>query len=201
MHNKSTLVFATSNKNKIQEINKLLPKNLNLIIKSNAEVEITEDIPETGRTIKENAIQKARYVYNNYSFNCFSEDTGLIVDELNGEPGIHSARYAGNERSDKNNIKKILKNIGQSANRKARFMTVIALIIDEKLFTFEGIVEGKISYKAIGDSGFGYDPIFIPDGFNQTFAEIGIDFKNKISHRAKAVKKLIDFLEKNSTIL
>ena len=201
MHNKSTLVFATSNKNKIQEINKLLPDNLNINIKSNAEVDINEEIPETGKTIEENAIQKARYVYDNYNFNCFSEDTGLIVDELNGEPGIYSARYAGNERSDENNIKKVLNNLGQTTNRKARFKTVIALIIGEKLFTFEGIVEGKISMKPAGNGGFGYDPIFIPDNFDKTFAQIGLAEKNKISHRARAIKKLIDFFDNNSSIL
>lgn len=197
MLNKSLLVFATSNKNKIQEINKLLPNDLNLIIKSNAEVNINEEIPETGKTIEENAIQKARFVYSKYNYNCFSEDTGLIVDELNGEPGIYSARYAGIERSDENNIKKVLENLGQATHRKARFKTVIALIIDGKLFTFEGIVEGKISITTKGNSGFGYDPIFIPDGFDKTFAEIGLFEKNKISHRARAIKKLIRFLNEN----
>jgi len=195
MENKTTLVFATSNKNKIKEINKLLPDNLNIVIKSNKDMGILEDIPETGLTIQENAIQKATYVYEKYGYNCFSEDTGLIVETLNGEPGIYSARYAGEERDDNKNMQKILDKLIDSKNRNAHFKTVIALIIDGNLQLFEGIVEGIITTEKSGDSGFGYDPIFQPNGYNQTFAQIGMEEKNKISHRAKALEKLLIHLK------
>ncbi len=195
MTNKKTIVFATSNQNKILEINKLLTSDLNLEIKTLADINVTEDIPETGKTITENAIQKASYIYNNYGFNCFAEDTGLLVDALNGEPGIYSARYAGEDRNDNKNIKKILKNLNNTSNRNAHFKTVIALILDGETYTFEGKIEGEITKEPQGTSGFGYDPIFKPRGYNQTFAEIGLEEKNKISHRAKALDKLISFLE------
>ncbi len=194
MTNKKSIVFATSNQNKILEINKLLTSDLNIEIKTLADINVTEDIPETGKTIKENAIQKASYIYNNYGFNCFAEDTGLLVDSLNGEPGIYSARYAGEDRNDNNNIKKILKSLNNTPNRSAHFKTVIALILEGETYTFEGKIEGEITKEPQGISGFGYDPIFRPSGYNQTFAEIGLDEKNKISHRAKALKKLISFL-------
>ena len=156
-----------------------------------------EDIPETGSTIKENAILKAQYVFDNYKLDCFSEDTGLMIDALNGEPGIYSGRYAGEEKNDKKNIEKVLGNLKNKENRIARFITVIALILEGNLYTFEGIVEGKIAKTPRGNKGFGYDPVFIPDGYNKSFAELGLDTKNKISHRAKAIKKLLEFLLRN----
>lgn len=194
MDNKNTIVFATSNNNKIFEINKLLPKDLNIIIKSKDIVGINEEIPETGKTIEENAIQKAKYVYDNYGYNCFGEDTGLFVESLNGEPGIYSARYAGEDRNDFKNIQKILDKLKKHKNRKAYFKTVIALIINGDLFTFEGKIKGDIVKSPKGEKGFGYDPIFQPVGFNKTFAELGIDIKNNISHRALALNKFLKHL-------
>ncbi len=195
MTNKKSIVFATSNQNKILEINKLLTNDLNIEIKTLSDINVTEDIPETGKTIKENAIQKASYIYNKYGYNCFAEDTGLLVDALNGEPGIYSARYAGEDRNDNKNIDKILTNLNNTPNRHAHFKTVIALLLEGKTYTFEGKIEGEITTAPQGTSGFGYDPIFRPNGYNRTFAEIGLEEKNKISHRAKALDKLINFLE------
>ncbi len=197
MENKKTLIFATSNDNKIIEANKLLGSHSNYTIISKKDAGIMEDIPETGSTIKENAILKAQYVFDNYKLDCFSEDTGLMIDALNGEPGIYSGRYAGEEKNDKKNIEKVLGNLKNKENRIARFITVIALILEGNLYTFEGIVEGKIAKTPRGNKGFGYDPVFIPDGYNKSFAELGLDTKNKISHRAKAIKKLLEFLLRN----
>ncbi len=195
MTNKKSLVFATSNQNKLLEINKLLTSDLNIEIKTLSDINVTEDIPETGKTIEENAIQKAAYIYNKYGYNCFAEDTGLLVDALNGEPGIYSARYAGEDRNDNKNIEKILSNLNSATNRNAHFKTVIALILEGETFIFEGKIEGEITTAPQGTSGFGYDPIFRPNGYNRTFAEIGLEEKNKISHRAKALFKLTGFLE------
>ncbi len=189
------LVFATSNNNKIIEINRLLPKNLLISLKMLHDMGIEEELPETRSTIEGNAIQKAQYIYDNYGYNCFAEDTGLVVKSLNGEPGIYSARYAGEDRDDDKNMNKVLEKLKTKSNRRAHFKTVIALIIDGILHTFEGKIEGEISLSKRGDSGFGYDPIFRPNGYDQTFAEIGINEKNKISHRAKALNKLITFLK------
>ena len=194
MENKKILVFATSNNNKIIEANKLLSSGTPYNIISKKDAGILEDIPETGKTIEENAIQKAKYISGNYKMDCFAEDTGLIIDALNGEPGIYSGRYAGEDKNDKKNIAKVLKNLAGKSDRSARFKTVIALILKGKLHLFEGVVEGKITESPRGESGFGYDPIFVPDGFDQTFAELGLETKNSISHRAKAMKKLNDFL-------
>jgi len=195
MTNKYNIVFATSNKNKIIELNKLLPKYSNIIIKNLKDVNIIEDIPETSNTIEGNAIQKAKYVFEKYGYNCFSEDTGLIIDSLNGEPGIYSARYAGKNRNSNDNMDKVLLNLKNKKSRNAHFKTVIALNISGQIFTFEGKVEGQITMSKIGISGFGYDPIFQPIGYSETFAELDIEGKNKISHRGKAVKKLIAFFK------
>ena len=189
------LIFATSNKNKIAEINKLLPKNLSLSISTMGEMGIEEDIPETGNTLEENAIQKAMYIYDKYGYNCFAEDTGLVVNSLDGEPGIYSARYAGKERSSEKNMGKVLNKLKGIQDRSACFKTVIALVINGELKTFEGKINGVITLTKTGDSGFGYDPIFKPAGYDKTFAEIGFSEKNKISHRAKALKKLLDYLK------
>ena len=186
------LVAASNNKNKIKEIKQFLPSSINLM--SLMDIECLEDIPETSDTIKENAIQKAQYVYDNYGFNCFADDTGLEVDALNGEPGVYSARYAGEQKNADDNMNLLLSKLQDKHDRNARFITVIALIIDGKLKCFEGIVEGKITRKKSGEEGFGYDPIFQPNGYNCTFSEMSIKEKNQISHRGKAVKKLIEYL-------
>ncbi len=186
------LVFATSNKYKVAEVNQLLE---NITIKSLTEIGCTEDVPETSDTIKGNAIQKAEYVYKHYNVNCFSEDTGLEIDSLNGAPGIYAARYAGPERDSQANIDLVLNNLNNNLNRKARFRTVIALVIDGTILSFEGIAEGHIANEMQGEGGFGYDPIFIPEGEERTFAQMSANEKNKISHRAKALKKLVEYLK------
>tara|TARA_B100001093_G_scaffold86350_1_gene78150 strand:- start:5801 stop:6379 length:579 start_codon:yes stop_codon:yes gene_type:complete len=186
------LIFATSNQNKVLEIQKILPKKLN--IKSLKDLNYFEDIPENETTIEGNAIFKAKYIYEKFNINVFADDTGLEVEALNGEPGVHSARYAGTTRNSEKNIKKLLKNLKNIKNRNARFKTVIALIIDNKLHIFSGIVEGYILESPKGNNGFGYDPIFCPNGFNKSFAELTLKEKNLISHRSFAMKKLIDFI-------
>lgn len=186
------LIFATSNQNKVLEIQKILPKKLN--IKSLKDLNYFEDIPENETTIEGNAIFKAKYIYEKFNINVFADDTGLEVEALNGEPGVHSARYAGTTRNSEKNIKKLLKNLKNIKNRNARFKTVIALIIDNKLHIFSGIVEGYILDSPKGNNGFGYDPIFCPNGFDKSFAELTLKEKNLISHRSLAMKKLIDFI-------
>lgn len=186
------ITFATGNANKVHEVNEVLSNHIQ--ISSLKDIGCTEDIPETSPTIEGNAIQKARYVYDNYGVNCFSEDTGLEIEALNGDPGVNTARYAGDDRDPQANIRLTLRNLSGITNRKARFKTVIALIIDGEITTFEGIANGQITKEPSGTAGFGYDPIFQPDGYNQTFAELGMDVKKEISHRSKAVKKLIAFL-------
>jgi XTP/dITP diphosphohydrolase len=155
------------------------------------------DIEETGTTLEENARIKSQFVYDNYGFNCFSDDTGLEIEVLNGEPGVYSARYAGEDCSFDDNMNKVLKEMKGKENRKARFRTVISLILDGKEYQFEGEVKGKITTEKHGDKGFGYDPIFLPDGYSQTFAELDLEEKNRISHRGKAVVKLAGFLKKS----
>lgn len=186
------LIFATSNQNKVLEIQKILPKKFN--IKSLKDLNYFEDVPENENTIEGNAIFKAKYIYEKFNINVFADDTGLEVEALNGEPGVHSARYAGTTRSSEKNIKKLLKNLKNIKNRNARFKTVIALIIDNKLHIFSGIVEGYILDSPKGNNGFGYDPIFCPNGFDKSFAELTLKEKNLISHRSLAMKKLIDFI-------
>ena len=186
------LIFATSNQNKVLEIQKILPKKFN--IKSLKDLNYFEDVPENENTIKGNAVFKAKYIYEKFNINVFADDTGLEVEALNGEPGVHSARYAGKTRNSEKNIKKLLKNLKNIKNRNARFKTVIALIIDNKLHTFSGIVKGYILDSPKGNNGFGYDPIFCPNGFDKSFAELTLKEKNLISHRSLAMKKLIDFI-------
>lgn len=188
------LVFATNNKNKIKEIKHLLNNSLEIL--SLEDIKCFEDIPETSDTIEGNAIQKAQYVYENYGYNCFADDTGLEIEALNGEPGIYSARYAGEEKNPEMNMNKVLDKLKNVSNRNARFKTVIALIVDGKTTCFEGIVEGEITHAKSGSEGFGYDPIFMPKGYNKTYSEMSLDIKNTMSHRAIATKKLIAFLKK-----
>lgn len=188
------IVFATNNKNKIKEVQKLLPTNIKLI--GLEDIGCKDDIPETQHTIKENSIQKVNYINSKYNLDCFADDTGLEISALNGDPGVFSARYAGSERNSKKNIEKVLKNLNNIKNRNARFKTVIALSYKGEILTFEGVCEGVISNEIQGDGGFGYDPIFKPNGINKTFAELSFDEKNKISHRAIAIKKLIDYFNK-----
>ena len=190
------IVFATNNKHKLSDIRDILGNEIEVL--SLDEIDCHADIPETSDTLEGNALQKAHYVYDNYHISCFADDTGLEVDALGGEPGIYSARYAGNNHDSEANMTKLLAKLGDNKNRKARFRTVIALILDGKNVEekiFEGIVEGSIIKERRGGEGFGYDPIFQPEGYNHTFAELGSDIKNKISHRARATAKLVDELK------
>ena len=186
------LVFATNNINKIKEVQELIPNGIELL--SLKDINCTEDIPETQDTISGNAIQKAEYIKQHYGFDCFADDTGLEVEALDGEPGVLSARYAGPQRDANDNMEKLLNKLNTNTNRNAQFKTVIALIINDKIHTFTGICKGEITLKKSGSKGFGYDPIFKAEGYDQTFAEITLDEKNKIGHRGKAVSQLVDFL-------
>lgn len=188
------LIFASSNKNKFIEVEKIIPKNIklgNLI-----ELNFFEEIPEKEDTIEGNATFKANYINSKFNVNVFADDTGLEVQALDGKPGVHSARYAGNECNSEKNITKLLKELKNIKNRKARFKTIIALVLNKKSYQFEGIINGEILLSKKGENGFGYDPIFKPDGYQKSFAELSIDVKNKISHRALAINKLIDFIKK-----
>ena len=192
---KMKIVFATNNLNKLSEVRKILGNKFEVM--SLSDIGCHDDIPEKGQTLKDNALIKAQWIYDKYHVNCFADDTGLEVDALGGAPGVYSARYAGGEGHDSQaNMKKLLTELQGKDNRKARFRTVIALIIDGKVNTFEGIVNGEIIRERRGGEGFGYDPIFQPEGYNQTFAEMGTNIKNTISHRARAVAKLAKFLTK-----
>ncbi len=186
------LVFATQNRNKLAEIQQLMPSGINL--KGLIDIGCEEDIPETSPDLEGNALQKARYVFEKYGINCFSDDTGLEIDALSGEPGVLSARYAGMEKDAEANMAKVLKGLDSASNRKARFRTAIALIWNGKEYLFEGIVEGLIAEKKVGDHGFGYDPIFIPEGESRSFAEMSMAEKGTMSHRKRALDKLLDFL-------
>ena len=186
------LVFATNNKNKVKEINQAKPNDIEIL--GLADIECFEDIPETSETIAGNALQKARYVYENYKVNCFADDTGLEVNALDGAPGVYSARYAGVEKDANKNMDKLLSELWDKSDRTAAFKTVIALIIDGEEFLFEGIAEGEITNEKCGKEGFGYDPVFQPNGYDITFAEMSLVDKNKISHRGKAVKALSEYL-------
>jgi len=187
------LVFATHNQNKYNEVKQLVPKPFELL--SLEMIGCHDDIPETGDTLEKNAQLKADYVTHNFGMACFSDDTGLLVDALNGAPGVYSARYGGEEKDAGANMSRLLKELDQVTNRKARFKTVIALNINNRSYLFTGAVEGHISYGKHGEKGFGYDPIFIPDGYDQTFAELPLSVKNTISHRARAIEALITFLK------
>jgi XTP/dITP diphosphohydrolase len=186
------LVFATNNKHKLEEVRAILPSTIELI--SLAEINCREDIPETADTLEGNAMQKALFVKEHYGYDCFADDTGLEVEALNNAPGVYSARYAGAEHDAKANMKKLIRELEGKDNRAARFRTVIALLLNGKEYLFEGIINGAIIEEERGGAGFGYDPVFIPSGCEQTFAEMGNDIKNRISHRALAVRKLADFL-------
>jgi XTP/dITP diphosphohydrolase len=186
------LVFASNNKNKIKEIQLLLPQDIEVL--SLEEIGCFDAIPETAATIEGNAIIKANYVTEKYGYDCFADDSGLEVDALNGEPGVYSARYAGEPKDDNNNNDKLLQNLKFENNRKANFKTVICLNSNHQQFLFTGICNGEITKEKRGFSGFGYDPIFVPEGYDKTFAEMEIYHKSSISHRGKAVAQLVDFL-------
>lgn len=188
------IVFATNNGNKLKEVQALIPNNITLL--SLKDIGCFEDIPETQNTIEGNAKQKAEYIKDNYGYDCFADDTGLEVETLNGEPGVFSARYAGQHRNADDNINKLLLKIKNKENRNAHFKTVMALCINDNLNTFTGICEGEITKSRQGEKGFGYDPVFKPNGYNQTFAEMDLSLKNRIGHRGKAISKLIAFLNK-----
>lgn len=190
------LVFASNNKNKIQEIQALVPNSIQIL--SLEKIGCTEDIPETADTIEGNAILKANYVTEKYGYDCFADDTGLEVDSLNGAPGVYSARYAGEQKDANDNMDKLLDELKDKSNRKANFKTVIALNLNGKQNLFTGIINGKIINEKIGTNGFGYDPIFVADGYNKTFAELSMEEKSTISHRGIAVKELILFLQKQN---
>lgn len=199
------IVFATNNQHKLQEIRDILGSEFEIV--SLKDIGCDVDIPETGNTLEENAMQKAQYVYDHYNLSCFADDTGLEVEALNGEPGVHSARYAeGTDHDSEANMTKLLRNLEGKDNRKARFRTVIALIQKQdvcpcgctsikKVNRFEGIVDGSIATEKHGSAGFGYDPIFVPEGYDKSFAELGESIKNGISHRARAVAKLAEYLK------
>ena len=187
------IVFATNNKHKLDEIRKILSDKFEIV--SLHDIGCDVDIPETGDTLEDNALMKAEYVKQHFGLDCFADDTGLEVEVLNGAPGVHSARYAeGTDHDSEANMDKLLRELGNNNNRKARFRTVIALLFNGETHLFDGIVNGNIISERHGTEGFGYDPIFVPDGYGQTFAELGMEIKNQISHRARAVNKLAVFL-------
>lgn len=194
---KKKLVFATNNAHKLKEIRAILGNSIEIL--SLADIHCHADIPETADTLEGNARQKSRYVYEHYGLDCFADDTGLEVESLGGAPGVYSARYAdGQEHDSQANMNKLLKEMEEKNNRKAQFRTIISLIEKGEERQFEGIVKGQITKEKRGESGFGYDPIFQPDGYDTTFAELGSDIKNRISHRARAVAALCDYLTKES---
>lgn len=186
------LVFATKNPHKLEEVRAILKEKYT--VAGLADLGCAEDIPETGTTLEANASIKSHYIFNSYQLDCFADDTGLEVDALDGKPGVYSARYAGANASYEQNVDKLLSELHDSENRKARFRTVISLLLNGEEYFFEGIVEGKIINERKGSGGFGYDPVFVPDGYEQSFAEMDANLKNSISHRAKAVQKLAKFL-------
>lgn len=188
------IVFASNNKNKIKEIKNQLPSEIELV--SLEDIGCFEDIPETADTIEGNAILKANYVTERYNLPCFADDTGLEIEALNNEPGVYSARYAGEQKDSNDNINKVLEKLTNIENRSAHFKTVIALNLNNEQYLFTGIVNGTIGTEKVGTDGFGYDPIFTPENHSITFAEMNINQKNEISHRGRAVKQLIDFLNK-----
>jgi XTP/dITP diphosphohydrolase len=190
------LVFASNNKNKIQEIQALVPKTIQIV--SLEDIGCTEEIPETADTIEGNAILKANYITEKYGYDCFADDTGLEVETLNGAPGVYSARYAGEQKDANDNMDKLLSELKDKSNRKANFKTVIALNLNGKQNLFTGIINGKIIEEKIGTNGFGYDPIFVAEGYEKTFAELTMEEKSTISHRGIAVKELILFLQKQN---
>lgn len=187
------LIFATHNLNKLKEVRSLIPKTIELL--SLNDINLLEEIEETATTIEGNALLKSQTIYQQTGINCFADDSGLLVDALNGEPGVYSARYAGEQKNDNDNIEKLLTELKDKKNRNAHFKTVMALIIDGKEYLFEGIINGTITTKKSGSNGFGYDPIFLPNGHSETFAELDASTKNAISHRGIALKKLLEFVK------
>jgi XTP/dITP diphosphohydrolase len=190
------IVFATNNKHKLSEISRMVPQRFTLL--GLADINIFEDIPEDADNLADNALQKARFVHSRTGMNVFADDTGLEVEALNGRPGVYSARYAGEGCSFDDNMDKLLGEMEKMENRNARFRTVIALILEDKEYLFEGIADGRITREKSGEAGFGYDPIFVSDGMDLTFAEIDPELKNRISHRGRATEKLIAFLDNYS---
>lgn len=188
------LVFSTNNEHKLEEVKAILEPYYQIL--SLKDIGDDTDIPETGETLEDNALIKANYLWDTYHTNCFADDTGLEVEALNNAPGVYSARYAGEQKSSTDNVAKLLKELEGKENRNAKFRTVIALIIDGKKYVFEGKIKGVITTSARGDSGFGYDPVFQPEGYDKTFAELTLADKNEISHRARAVEQLALFLRK-----
>ncbi len=190
---KRKLVFATNNAHKLGEVSAILGNQIELL--NLKDINCNDDIPETADTLEGNALLKARYIYDKFGVDCFADDTGLEVEALNGAPGVYSARYAGGDGHDSEaNMNKLLENLQGETNRNARFRTVVALILEGKEYLFEGIVNGKIIEAKRGTTGFGYDPIFVPEEYTETFAELGEEVKNQISHRSRAVHKLCKFL-------
>lgn len=189
------LVFATNNKHKLQEVRDIIGDRVEVL--SLNDIDCHDDIPETADTLQGNALIKARYIFEKYGFNCFADDTGLEVEALNGAPGVYSARYAGEECNSEANMLKLLQNLTCENNRNAQFRTVIALIINGEEKLFNGIVKGTITNEKMGNSGFGYDPIFIPEGYTESFAQMSGEMKNSISHRYRATKQLSDYLKEN----
>lgn len=186
------LVFATNNAHKLEEIREMLGSRHEIV--SLKDIQCHEDIPEEQDTLEGNALQKARYIHDKYGLDCFADDTGLEIEALGNAPGVYSARYAGTAHDSEANMRKVLREMGGTTNRSARFRTVIALILDNKEYLFEGIVNGEILTEKHGQEGFGYDPIFRPDGFTESFAEMPLHAKNEISHRGRAVQRLCQFL-------
>lgn len=191
------LVFATHNTHKLLEVQKMIPDNIELM--SLSDVDMVDEIPETADTLQGNAILKAKFLNNKLGYNCFADDTGLEVEILSGAPGVYSARYAGPAKNDAANMDKLLQALQNKPNRKARFVTVICMVINQEMFLFEGELRGKIIEEKLGSNGFGYDPIFMPDGFDITLAQMDIETKNRISHRGKAFRKMAEFLKDNSS--
>lgn len=196
MVEKMKIIFATNNRHKLEEVQQMLPSSIEIV--TLRECGITEDIPETADTLEGNALQKARYLFEKNGANCFADDTGLEVEALDGAPGVRSARYATDGHDFAANNELLLKNLNGIENRKAQFRTVVALILDGKEYLFEGVVEGQIATAHSGHEGFGYDPLFIPDGESRTFAEMSIEEKGAISHRGRAVRKLVEFLREQA---
>ena len=187
------LVFATNNRHKLEEVRDILGSGVEVL--SLSDIGCNDDIPETADTLQGNALIKARHIYNKYKVNCFADDTGLEVEALDGAPGVLSARYAGDGHDSEANMQKLLHNLTGKSNRNAQFRTVIALIIEGEEFLFDGIVRGRISEERMGSAGFGYDPIFVPDGYEESFAQMAAEQKNAISHRSRAASALNDYLE------
>lgn len=188
------ICFATNNEHKLAEVQRMLPAEIQL--KTLSQIGCTEELPETQSTLEGNSRQKAAYVFEHFNINCFADDTGLEVEALNGKPGVYSARYAGPQRNNQDNIELLLKNLQGKENRKARFRTSVTLVLDGEYFQFDGIAEGEIITDLKGSQGFGYDPVFKPAGYPKTFAEMTAEEKNQISHRGKAIEKLVAFLTK-----